>query len=284
MAKLSYSDRKNLPDSAFAIVFTDSNGNKIRKLPYKFADGSIDKNHLRNALARISQVKDVPASILAAAKRKLINAARKVGIKVADDKAFSFRELMEILTKSSKNKNVIKEFVLNSWDYINRNKDKLKYYNETKSQIVDYANEHNIDLPRMVNMNIIKSMDEELKFGVIYGSASVAEIFDSDQDYISIDELKKAAHYFMSHRKGDIDHDWETHGEIVESLILDKEMQEAIVKGYVNPDDPDGIKVNSWIIGWKASDIEIAKRAREGEFVGFSWGGLANRELIEDED
>jgi hypothetical protein len=62
--------RSNLPDSAFAAVWTDADGKKQRKLPYRHADGSIDLPHLRNALSRISQT-DMPSSVRGTARRKL---------------------------------------------------------------------------------------------------------------------------------------------------------------------------------------------------------------------
>src|SRR6266851_440648 len=52
---LSSGQRNALPDSAFAAVWTDKDGKKRRKFPYKRADGSVDLPHLRNALARLEQ-------------------------------------------------------------------------------------------------------------------------------------------------------------------------------------------------------------------------------------
>jgi hypothetical protein len=64
----------NLPDMAFAIVTTLKKV-KIRKLPHhnksvKSAaeNESVDLPHLRNALARVGQVKGVPAHLAAKAK------------------------------------------------------------------------------------------------------------------------------------------------------------------------------------------------------------------------
>jgi Escherichia/Staphylococcus phage prohead protease len=49
----------SLPDSAFALVYTDSNGNKQRKLPHHNKDGALDLPHLRNALSRAPQMTGV---------------------------------------------------------------------------------------------------------------------------------------------------------------------------------------------------------------------------------
>lgn len=48
-----------LPDSAFALVYTDDGGTKQRKLPHHNAGGSLDMPHLRNALSRAPQMTGV---------------------------------------------------------------------------------------------------------------------------------------------------------------------------------------------------------------------------------
>jgi len=79
-AVMTSGERNALPDSAFAAVWTDTDGHKQRKFPFKRKDGSIDKPHLRNALARIEQNPKVPAGIKAKAKAKLQAAASKAGV------------------------------------------------------------------------------------------------------------------------------------------------------------------------------------------------------------
>jgi len=73
-------DRNALPDSAFAIVYTDSDGNKVRKLPHHTSSGGIDLPHLRNALARVNQVTGVPDSVKSAAEAHLERHAKAEGI------------------------------------------------------------------------------------------------------------------------------------------------------------------------------------------------------------
>lgn len=58
----------SLPDSSFAIIEPDYKNNvssdkNCRHLPIKDADGNIDLPHLRNALARVNQIKPVTKSI-----------------------------------------------------------------------------------------------------------------------------------------------------------------------------------------------------------------------------
>lgn len=75
----------NLPDSAFLFVESggkkDSEGKTVprsnRHLPYKDANGNVDLPHLRNAIARAPQMKDVPAGVVSRIQvkaRKLLGA------------------------------------------------------------------------------------------------------------------------------------------------------------------------------------------------------------------
>lgn len=87
----------NLPDSAFALI--QSGGEKdetgrivprsLRRLPHHGADGSIDLPHLRNALARASQMKDVSEEERNGAIAHLQRHAKAAGI---DESAEAQRE------------------------------------------------------------------------------------------------------------------------------------------------------------------------------------------------
>ena len=48
---------KALPDSAFAAIETTRDGKKVRHLPHHDASGALDIPHLKNARARLKQVK-----------------------------------------------------------------------------------------------------------------------------------------------------------------------------------------------------------------------------------
>jgi len=82
-----------LPDSSFAYISPggtkDDTGRTaprgLRHLPYKDASGTVDKAHVRNALARLPQT-DIPAAAKASARAKLLAAARGVGIQTAEQK------------------------------------------------------------------------------------------------------------------------------------------------------------------------------------------------------
>ncbi len=78
-AEQTSGERNALPDSAFAAVWTDADGRKQRKLPYRRADGAVDLPHLRNALSRLSQT-DMPAELKPKARGKLEAAAASAGV------------------------------------------------------------------------------------------------------------------------------------------------------------------------------------------------------------
>jgi len=69
----------DLPDSAFAWIEPggkkDETGKTVprslRHLPYKDATGKVDLPHVRNALARINQVKGMPKSVQDRVRAKL---------------------------------------------------------------------------------------------------------------------------------------------------------------------------------------------------------------------
>lgn len=81
----------DLPDSAFAYI--EPGGEKdeegkatprsLRHLPYKDKEGNIDPAHVRNALARLPQT-DVSDKAKAKARKKLVAAAKKVGVDVSE--------------------------------------------------------------------------------------------------------------------------------------------------------------------------------------------------------
>lgn len=93
LAEWSAATVNDLPDSSFAYIESggkkDSDGKttprSLRHLPYKDASGNVDAAHTRNALARLNQTK-ISSSAKATAKRKLVTAAKSVGIEVSENK------------------------------------------------------------------------------------------------------------------------------------------------------------------------------------------------------
>src|ERR1051325_10544965 len=81
----------SLPDSSFAWI--EPGGQKEdgktsprskRHLPFKDKSGTPDKEHVQNALARLNQT-DIPAAAKASAKRKLLAAAKQLGMETSEE-------------------------------------------------------------------------------------------------------------------------------------------------------------------------------------------------------
>ena len=76
-----------LPDSAFVVVLPDGR----RLLPYKNANGMIDKVHVRNALARVNQMAVKPG-VMKEALKKLLRIAKAIGIRVQDKSKYKLSD------------------------------------------------------------------------------------------------------------------------------------------------------------------------------------------------
>lgn len=98
----------------------------------------------------------------------------------------------------------------------------------------------------------IEKADPEL--GIIFGKASVADIFDHEGHRIRPAQLERAAYAFMekAHKRATNTHGATIPGTFVASWVM------------------DGV----WLVGFKPEDKRIAKAAANGDFVGFSIGGF----------
>lgn len=181
-----------------------------------------------------------------------------------------------LVAENSIDTDKMKDFVTTYWSYFNENPD--KFHKSTLDWFRIMSGKYELNLPidkaelieKSVEFNITKSNEE---LGVIYGTASVAAIEDTQGDIIDALDLRKASHDFInSSRSGDIDHDYIKQGNIVESVIIDEDLIKAI--------KDDKIVKNTWFIGYKPIDPNIAQQAKDGKFVGFSIGGLARREDV----
>ena len=87
-----------LPDSAFALVYTDDAGNQQRKLPHHNADGAVDLPHLRNALARAPQMTGVSDAQRSKAEAHLEAHAKAAGVGKSDEHTHDEPSLAELST------------------------------------------------------------------------------------------------------------------------------------------------------------------------------------------
>jgi hypothetical protein len=95
---------------------------------------------------------------------------------------------------------------------------------------------------------------------------------DTQGDVIAIEELRKAAHnYITDARVAKAMHKGNAVGEVVESIIIDDEVAKAL--------GVEGGK-RGWWIGMRITDEAIQKRVRSRELKAFSIGGKGRRSPI----
>ena len=114
----------------------------------------------------------------------------------------------------------------------------------------------------------------------IFGWASVVEVngepvVDLQGDYISVDEMEKAAYEFVTKsRKGGDMHlrdDWNPiqKSEMIESFVITEDKRDAM-------NLPDSVPTGWWV-GFKVADSEVWDKIRKGERTGFSIHGKGKR-------
>lgn len=104
-------------------------------------------------------------------------------------------------------------------------------------------------------------------------SADGKPIEDWQGDVIDIDDLRQAAHEFISDvRVGKAMHGGSQIGEVVESLIIDDDIAKAL--GMAD-------SRRGWFVGMRVHDEAVQKRIRAGELKQFSIGGIGKRVEIE---
>lgn len=119
---------------------------------------------------------------------------------------------------------------------------------------------------------IVKS-DEELR--VVYGWASVIEqngetVIDRQGDSIAPQTLVKAAHAFMQEsRRSKEMHRGTSIGEVVESIVLTKDVQKTL-----------GVTLDKvgWYIAIKINNEDVWNKIQTGAYRAFSIGGRAKRD------
>ncbi|TES56179.1 terminase [Halalkalibacterium halodurans] len=117
-------------------------------------------------------------------------------------------------------------------------------------------------------VNIMKSDEEkQLVTGVVYEP----EVEDAHGDFMTADEIEKAAHQFLKdYRNIDKQHDFISDvGEVVESWIAKSDMtlgDEEITEG-------------TWVMTVKVTDNDSWEAIKKGDITGFSMAGSA--EVIE---
>ena len=92
---------------------------------------------------------------------------------------------------------------------------------------------------------------------------------DFQGDVIEMDELRKAAHQYVTDaRVGKMMHSGTQIGDVVESVIIDDDFAKAM--GMTD-------SRRGWWIGMEIHDTAVRKRVASGELAAFSIGGTGKR-------
>lgn len=107
--------------------------------------------------------------------------------------------------------------------------------------------------------------DKHYVTGIVYEPMTE----DTDGNYMTEEEITKAAHWFMKNSgKPDIQHCFEKadNVEIVESYVAKSDME---IEGQQ-------IKKGTWIMTMEVADDDVWDKIEKGEITGFSMGGTGN--------
>ena len=125
-----------------------------------------------------------------------------------------------------------------------------------------------------LNFYVAKSNDDQ---GLVSGWANVAKNADGSipldwqDDVIEPEELEKAAiNFMMDYRASGVQHEGDSKGVVVESMMFTKAKQEAI--GI-----PEGCVPEGWFITVKVLDPEVFAKVKDGTLRMFSIQGRSKR-------
>ena len=107
--------------------------------------------------------------------------------------------------------------------------------------------------------------DKHYVTGIVYEPMTE----DTDGNYMTEEEITKAAHWFMKNSgKPDIQHCFEKadNVEIVESYVAKSDME---IEGQQ-------IKKGTWLMTMEVADDDVWGKIEKGEITGFSMGGTGN--------
>ncbi|MBZ5213232.1 phage portal protein [Bacillus paralicheniformis] len=148
----------------------------------------------------------------------------------------------------------LKNAKINFVSYVDKAANKKKFFMTKSSEPPTFEKE----------VKLIAKAEDEKK--LVYGVVYEPDIQDAHGDFMSADEIQKAAHGFLKNaRKIDKDHNFQGGvGEVVESYVTPADFEvngETIVKG-------------SWVLVTKAGD-EIWEQIKKGSITGYSMAGTA---------
>lgn len=125
--------------------------------------------------------------------------------------------------------------------------------------------------------------------GVIIGIGSAAHIVDREDEHVGAGALLGMAYDFCASKAREFraNHESPLEADLVASWPGAPILKSGRVIGVGEelPDDDPVVGINiekgnetHWFVGVRPKDERITKAARDGEIVGFSWGGFASKE------
>ncbi|MEH7687546.1 XkdF-like putative serine protease domain-containing protein [Bacillus safensis] len=139
--------------------------------------------------------------------------------------------------------------------YVDKGANQKQFFFMKSEKQPDFQNE----------IKVIAKADDAQR--LVYGIVYEPNVADAHGDYMTPEEIEKAAHGFLKDaREIDKQHDFQGGvGEVVESYIAPSDFE---MGGEV-------IKKGSWVLVTKASD-EIWEKIQKGEITGYSMAGTAD--------
>lgn len=118
----------------------------------------------------------------------------------------------------------------------------------------------------------VKVMKADKMKQIVYGVVLEPDMVDYQDDYMTAEEIEKTAHQYMTdYRIIGSQHDKPVLAHPVESYIAPQDFDMDGQNG------PQKIKKGSWVLGVKVVDPKEWEKVVNGEYTGFSVGGMGSR-------
>lgn len=108
---------------------------------------------------------------------------------------------------------------------------------------------------------------------IVYGVVLTPDEVDAQEDYMTADDIEKAAHHFLiESRTVGSQHERPAQASVVESYIAPQDME------WDGQYGPQTVKKGAWVLGVKINDKKEWNKVLDGEYQAFSVGGFGVRE------
>jgi len=114
---------------------------------------------------------------------------------------------------------------------------------------------------------VIKGDDDEER--IVYGIVYSPDEVDSQGDFASAEDIRKAAHFYMAN------------AQTVKVNHSGSRIAADLLESYIAPMDlaieGRAVKKGTWLLAMRINDPGVWKAVKEGELTGFSMAGIATR-------